>query len=157
MASKPLDIFRWKGRAKSTYPQSAHIFDAATVAARISNSLQVRRIQVALGLLADRKRAGLTQRGSHSHPYISVATPQYFVQEVAELPADHGVAGQREVDGVGPKGCGSTLFMCPQDNIYTAVKETLGPVARGDSIKYLSIRKIVVKRVNKMLSLLRAA
>lgn len=70
-----------------------------------------------------------------------MATPQHFVQQVAELPADHGVAGQREVDGVGPEGGGSTLFIRPQDNVCAAVKETLRDVAREDSIKISHHRK----------------
>lgn len=120
---------------RPTYPQSAHIFDAAAVAAGVSNSLQVRRTQVTSGVLAVRERS--KSSASHSGPYVSVASPQHFVQQVAELPADHRVAGEREVDGVGPKGCGSALFMCPKDNICTAVKETLRPVSGEDSIKYL--------------------
>lgn len=63
------------------------------------------------------------------------------MQQVAELPADHGVAGQREVDGVGPKGGGSALFMRPQDNVCAAVKETLGDVAREDSKEISRHRK----------------
>lgn len=46
------------------------------------------------------------------------------MQQVAELPADHGVAGQREVDGVGPEGGGAALLVCSHDDICTAVKET---------------------------------
>lgn len=46
------------------------------------------------------------------------------MQQVAELPADHGVAGQRQVQDVGPEGGGSTLLMCAHEDIFTAVKET---------------------------------
>ena len=47
------------------------------------------------------------------------------MKKVAELPADHGVAGQRQVQGVGPEGGSSTLLMCSHDDGITAVKETL--------------------------------
>lgn len=40
-----------------------------------------------------------------------MSVSEQFVQQVAELPADHGVAGQRQVEGVGPEGGGSTLLM----------------------------------------------
>lgn len=46
------------------------------------------------------------------------------MHQVAELPADHGVAGQREVDGVGPEGGGAALLVGSQDDICPAVKET---------------------------------
>lgn len=46
------------------------------------------------------------------------------MQQVAELPADHGVAGQGEVDGVGPEGGGAALLVGSHDDICTAVKET---------------------------------
>lgn len=49
---------------------------------------------------------------------------EHFVQQVAELPADNGVAGQRQVQDVGPEGGGSTLLMCSHEDIFTAVKET---------------------------------
>lgn len=48
---------------------------------------------------------------------ISVSASEHFVQQVAELPADHGVAGQRQVEGVGPEGGGSTLLMCSHDDV----------------------------------------
>lgn len=54
-----------------------------------------------------------------------MSVPQHFVQQVAELPADHGVAGQRQVEGVGPEGGGPALFMRPHDDVITAVKEKL--------------------------------
>lgn len=46
------------------------------------------------------------------------------MQQVTELPADHRVAGEWQVEGVGPKGGSSTLFMTPHNNIFTAVRET---------------------------------
>lgn len=46
------------------------------------------------------------------------------MQQVAELPADHGVAGQRQIQGVGPEGGSSTLLMTSHDDSFTAVKET---------------------------------
>lgn len=39
------------------------------------------------------------------------------MQQVTELPADHRVAGEWQVEGVGPKGGSSTLFMTPHNNI----------------------------------------
>ena len=56
--------------------------------------------------------------------YISVSAPENFVQQIAKLPADHGVAGQRQIQDVGPEGGGSTLFVRSYDDIFTAVKET---------------------------------
>ncbi len=53
-----------------------------------------------------------------------MSVPQHFVQQVAKLPADHGVAGQRQVEGVGPEGGGSALLVCSHDDVITAVKET---------------------------------
>lgn len=60
---------------------------------------------------------------TRQHIYISVSFPEHFVQQVAKLPADHGVAGQRQVPDVGPEGGGSTLLVCSQDDILTAAKE----------------------------------
>lgn len=55
---------------------------------------------------------------------ISVSIPKQFVQQVTELPADHGVAWQRQVEDVGPEGGSSTLLVTPHDNIFIVVKET---------------------------------
>lgn len=48
--------------------------------------------------------------------YIAVAIPQDFVQDVAELPAEDGVAGQREAQRVGPEGVGALLPVSPQND-----------------------------------------
>lgn len=47
------------------------------------------------------------------------------MQQVAELPADHGVTGQGQVQGVGPEGGSATLLIRPHDDVFTAVKEKL--------------------------------
>lgn len=57
--------------------------------------------------------------------YISVSVPQHFVQQVAKFPADHGVAGQRQIQDVGPEGGGSPFLVSSQDDIFTAVKKPL--------------------------------
>lgn len=54
---------------------------------------------------------------------ISVSLAQHFVQQVAELPADQGVAGQRQVQGVGPEAGRTPLLMGSHDDRFTAVKE----------------------------------
>lgn len=56
--------------------------------------------------------------------YISVSPTQHFVQQVAELPADQGVAGQRQVQGVGPEGGRAALLVGSHDDSCPAVKET---------------------------------
>lgn len=48
---------------------------------------------------------------------VAVSSSQHFVQQVAELPADHGVAGQRQVEDVGPEGGGSALLVAAQDDV----------------------------------------
>lgn len=48
--------------------------------------------------------------------YIAVAVPQDFVQDVAELPAEDGVAVQREAQRVGPEGVGALLPVSPQND-----------------------------------------
>lgn len=49
-------------------------------------------------------------------PYIAVAIPQDFVQDVTELPAEDGAAGQWEAQSVRPEGIGSLLPVRPQDD-----------------------------------------
>lgn len=49
---------------------------------------------------------------------------QHFVQQVAELPADQGVAGQRQVQGVGPEAGGAALLVGSHDDGCPVVKET---------------------------------
>lgn len=48
--------------------------------------------------------------------YIAVSVPQDFMQDVAELPAEDGVAGQREAQRVGPEGVGALLPVGPQND-----------------------------------------
>lgn len=45
-----------------------------------------------------------------------VTVSQDFVQNVAELPAEDGAAGQRETKCVGPEGVCSLLPVSPQDD-----------------------------------------
>lgn len=49
---------------------------------------------------------------------------QHFVQQVAELPADQRVAGQWQVQGVGPEAGRAALLVGSHDDGCTAVKET---------------------------------
>lgn len=44
-----------------------------------------------------------------------VAIPQHFVKHVAELPAEDGVAGQGDAQGVRPEGKGPLLPVGPQN------------------------------------------
>jgi len=77
------------------------------------------------------------------------------VQQVAELPADDGVAGQRQVEGVGPEGGGSALLVRPHDDDGTAavkedqkntdaqtplerVLQRMNPADVGDPVTFLS-------------------
>lgn len=70
------------------------------------------------------KKKGQSWKELNVWTCISVSIPEQFVQQVTELPADHRVAGEWQVEGVGPKGGSSTLFMTPHNNIFTAVRET---------------------------------
>lgn len=54
---------------------------------------------------------------------VMVSVPEDFVQHVAELPADDGVGGERQVDDERPERCGSALLMGPHDDVRTVVKE----------------------------------
>ena len=54
---------------------------------------------------------------------VMVPVPEDFVQHVAELPADDGVGGERQVDDERPERCGSALLMGPHDDVGTVVKE----------------------------------
>lgn len=45
-----------------------------------------------------------------------MAVPQDFVEDMAELPAEDGAAGQREAQSVRPEGEGSLLPVSPQDD-----------------------------------------
>lgn len=46
------------------------------------------------------------------------------MQQVADLPADQGLAGQRQVGDVRPEGGGSALFVSSQNYICVDVRET---------------------------------
>lgn len=73
-----------------------------------------------------RRRAGLLVGG---WTCIAVAVPQDFMQDVAELPAEDGVAGQREAQRVGPEGVGALLPVSPQDDACVqGVKEEQPPL-----------------------------
>lgn len=50
--------------------------------------------------------------------HIGVAVTQDLVQDVAELPAEDGTAGQGQPDGVGPEGERSLLMVSPQDDPF---------------------------------------
>lgn len=50
--------------------------------------------------------------------HVGVAVTQDLVQDVAELPAEDGTAGQGQPDGVGPEGECSLLVVCPQDDPF---------------------------------------
>lgn len=51
-----------------------------------------------------------------------MAITQDFVQDMAELPAEDGAAGQGQPDGVGPKGEGALLVVRPQNDPFPSVK-----------------------------------
>lgn len=44
-----------------------------------------------------------------------MSVPQQLVEDVAEFPAEHGVAGQREPGDGSPEGVGAFLVMRAQD------------------------------------------
>lgn len=74
-------------------------------------------------VIIDAKKKINQSRGSQNQvwlvgwwPYIAVAVPQDFVQDVAELPAEDGVAVQREAQRVGPEGVGALLPVSPQND-----------------------------------------
>lgn len=54
--------------------------------------------------------------------HVGVAVAQDFVQDVAELPAEDGAAGQGQPDGIGPEGEGPLFVVRPQDDPFPAVK-----------------------------------
>ena len=54
--------------------------------------------------------------------HIGVAVTQDFVQDMAELPAEDGAAGQGQPNGVGPEGEGTLLMVRPQNNPFPSVK-----------------------------------
>lgn len=57
---------------------------------------------------------------------------QNLVQDMAELPAEDGAAGQGQPDGVGPEGERSLLMVRPQDDPFPAVKANRAHVGAGD-------------------------
>ena len=54
--------------------------------------------------------------------HIGVAVTQDFVQDMAELPAEDGAAGQGQPNGVGPEGEGTLLVVRPQNDPFPSVK-----------------------------------
>lgn len=47
--------------------------------------------------------------------YVWMAVSQQLVEDVAELPAEHRVAGERKPVDRGPESVGAFLMMGPQD------------------------------------------
>lgn len=66
--------------------------------------------------------------------HVGVAIAQDLVQDVAELPAEDGAAGQGQPDGVGPEGECSLLVVCPQDDPFLAVKANRTHTGAGDRL-----------------------
>lgn len=66
--------------------------------------------------------------------HIRVAVAQDLVQDVAELPAEDGTAGQGQPDGVGPEGERTLLVVCPQDDPCPAVKANRTQTGAGDRL-----------------------
>lgn len=61
-----------------------------------------------------------------------MAVAQNLVQDMAELPAEDGAAGQGQPDGVGPEGERSLLMVRPQDDPFPAVKANWAHAGAGD-------------------------
>lgn len=53
--------------------------------------------------------------GAEGCTYIWMSIPQQLVEHVAELPAEHRVAGQRKAGNRSPEGVGAFLMMGAQD------------------------------------------
>lgn len=51
-----------------------------------------------------------------SETHIGVPISEDLVQDVAELPAEDGAAGQREADSIGPEGEGALLMVCAEND-----------------------------------------
>lgn len=67
--------------------------------------------------------------------YIGVSISQQLVEDVAELPAENGVAGQRQpVDG-GPEGVSALLMMGAQDAGWGRAGVKEAKLGRSDSIR----------------------
>lgn len=64
--------------------------------------------------------------------HIGVAIAQNLVQDMAELPAEDGAAGQGQPDGVGPEGEGSLLVVRPQNDPFPTVKANQTHTGAGD-------------------------
>lgn len=76
-------------------------------------------------------KAGGTCRGD---THVGVAITQDLVQDVAELPAEDGTAGQGQPDGVGPEGERSLLVVCPQDDPFQGSQGQLDTHRAGDRL-----------------------
>lgn len=64
--------------------------------------------------------------------HVGVAIAQDLVQDVAELPAEDGAAGQGQPDGVGPEGERSLLVVRPQNDPFPLVKANQTHMGAGD-------------------------
>lgn len=73
------------------------------------------------GMLARTRNSPLGEEqegGDRGDTHVGVAIAQDLVQDVAELPAEDGTAGQGQPDGIGPEGEGSLLVVGPQDDSF---------------------------------------
>jgi len=64
--------------------------------------------------------------------HVGVAVAQNLVQDMAELPAEDGTAGQGQPDGVGPEGECTLLVVRPQDDPFPVVKANRTHTGAGD-------------------------
>lgn len=58
-------------------------------------------------------------------PYVAMSVPQHFVQQVAELPANDGVAGQRQVEDVRPHGGRPALLVTAKKDVFNCCQGKL--------------------------------
>lgn len=70
-----------------------------------------------------------------------MAVTQDLVQDVAELPAEDGTAGQGQPDGVGPEGERSLLVVCPQDDPCQCSQGQLDTHRAGTVLVQLSLKR----------------
>lgn len=66
--------------------------------------------------------------------HVGVAVTQDLVQDMAELPAEDGTAGQGQPNGVGPEGECSLLVVRPQDDPFPVVKANRTHTGAGDML-----------------------
>lgn len=72
--------------------------------------------------------------GGRGDTHVGVAVAQDLVQDVAELPAEDGTAGQGQPDGVGPEGEGSLLVVGAQDDPFQGSQGQLDTHRAGDRL-----------------------